>query len=332
VTLYSAIPVRDGERVVGAVLVSQSTSRILSELIEVRLDIFRTFLASVAVAVVLTLVFSATIARPLARLRLQALAIVDRRGRLKGRFEGSRRRDEIGDLARALEALSRRVEGHQGKLEAFASDVAHELKNPLASIRNATELLAEVDDPAARRRFRAMVEKDVARMEHVLSEVRELALLDAGQGAGTPVVDLRRMTAEVVEGYRLRGDTNALELDQGTEPVPVAAHPEHLTQVMTNLLDNALSFAPTGSAVAVAVGRDAGGAWLAVADAGPGVAPAERERIFDRFYSARPEGSNGHLGLGLAIVHAIASSYGGDVTCDAGGGGGARFTVRLPLA
>jgi signal transduction histidine kinase len=169
-------------------------------------------------------------------------------------------------------------------------------------------------------------------MEHVLSEVRELALLDAAPERGTPAVDLRGLAAEVVEGYRLRAGGAAVELEPADGPLLVAAQPEHLTRVLTNLLDNALSFSPPATPVAVSLGSGGGDVWLAVADAGPGVDPADRERVFDRFYSARPEGCNGHLGLGLAIVRAIAESYGGRVVCAAGEAGGARFTVRLPLA
>jgi len=137
-TLYSALPVRDGDRVAGAVLVSQSTYRILRALYDVRLDVFKVVLLSVAVAAILSLLVSTTIARPLEALRNEANDLLDRRGRLKGKFRGSRKHDEIGDLARALEQLTARLEGHLRFIEAFASDVSHELKNPLASIRTAT--------------------------------------------------------------------------------------------------------------------------------------------------------------------------------------------------
>src|SRR5204862_5292125 len=101
---------------------------------------------------------------------------VDRRGRIRRRFGGSRRRDEIGELARALEELTRRLEDHARFTESFAGDLAHELKNPLASIRSAGELLAEVDSPADRRRFLEIVQREVARMEHLLAVSRELEI------------------------------------------------------------------------------------------------------------------------------------------------------------
>ncbi len=335
-TLYSAIPVRDQDQVVGAVLVSQSTYRLLGALYEVRLGIFRVFLASVAAAIVLTLLVSTTIARPLRRLSGEASALLDRRGRLRGRFRGSRRRDEIGDLARALEELTRRLETHLAFIESFASDVSHELKNPLAAIRSATELLAEVEDPEDRQRFLGVVQKEVARMEGLLSAVREVSEIDARLEAeeARPVA-LDVLLREVVEGRCLRADNGSkINLHRPPERIVVRAAPERLTQVMENLLDNAASFSPDGEAIEIRVGRDGEAAVVTVDDRGPGIPEAHLERIFDRFFSWRPDapGRNGHTGLGLAIVKAIVDGYGGSIAARNRPDGGARFEVRLPIA
>lgn len=333
VTLYSAIPVRSNGRVVGAVLVSQSTYRILLVLYDVRLDIFRVVLASVVAAAVLSLLVSATIARPLRQLRDQAHALVDRRGRLRGRFRGSRRRDEIGDLARALEELTGRLERHLRFIESFASDVSHELKNPLASIRTATEMLGEVEDPADRRRFLEIAWREVARMEHLLSSVREISRIDArleAEPAGP--VDLRELLPAVLDSFRLRtGAQVALRAPAG--PVHTVAVPERLEQVFENLLDNAVGFSPPGGEVTVELTAEQDAALVTVDDRGPGIPEEHRERIFDRFFTWRPDephARNGHTGLGLAIVKAIAEGYGGSVSVANRPQGGARFEVRLP--
>ncbi|HYU34158.1 MAG TPA: stimulus-sensing domain-containing protein [Thermoanaerobaculia bacterium] len=335
VTLYSAIPVRSEDRVVGAVLVSQSTYRILLALYDVRLAIFRVVLAAVVAAAVLSLLVSATIARPLRQLRDEALALVDRRGRLRGRFRGSRRRDEIGDLARALEELTGRLERHLRFTEAFASDVSHELKNPLASIRTATEMLDEVDDPADRRRFLEVAWREVARMEHLLSSVREISRIDArleAEPAGP--VDLRELLPAVLDSFRLRaGDAVQIELRAPAEPVRTVASPDRLAQVFENLLDNAAGFSPPGGAVTVELSGGPEEAVVRVEDRGPGIPEEHRERIFDRFFTWRPgepQARNGHTGLGLAIVKAIAEGYGGSVAAHNRPDGGARFEVRLP--
>ncbi|MGH9460037.1 MAG: stimulus-sensing domain-containing protein, partial [Vicinamibacteria bacterium] len=140
VTLYSALPIWDAGRVVGIVLVSQSTFLILQDLYEIRLFAFRFVLGAVAVAAFLTLLLSTTISRPLNRLRSQAVALVDRRGRLTAKFRATRRLDEIGDLSRALSELSEHLEERMRFVESLAADVAHEFRNPLTSIRAAAEM------------------------------------------------------------------------------------------------------------------------------------------------------------------------------------------------
>ncbi|HYN20846.1 MAG TPA: ATP-binding protein, partial [Thermoanaerobaculia bacterium] len=333
-TLYSAIPVRSGGQIAGAVVVSQSTYRLLTALYEVRLGIFRVFLASLAAAVVLTLLVSTTIARPLLRLSEQANALLDRRGRLRGRFLGSKRTDEIGDLARALEDLSGRLATHLAFIESFASDVSHELKNPLAAIRNATELLAEVDDPVDRQRFLTIVQREVARMEGLLSGVREISEIDAQlETEKTRPVELASLLREIVEGRCLRADNPVSFRLDTAEPLFVRASPERLTQVFENLLDNAASFSEGGAAVEVRLAQEDGYGLVTVEDSGPGIPEAHLDRIFDRFFRYRPAepGSrNGHTGLGLAIVKAIVDGYGGSVAAHNRPRGGARFEVRLP--
>ncbi|HEX5759706.1 MAG TPA: ATP-binding protein [Thermoanaerobaculia bacterium] len=335
-TLHSAIPVRSGGEVVGAVLVSQSTWRILGALDQVRLGILRVFLASVAAAAVLTLLFATTVARPLERLRDEADALVDRRGRLRGRFRGSRRRDEIGDLARALEQLTRQIEGHLGSVEAFAADLSHELKNPLAAVRGAAELLAEVETPEERARFVAVVQREVARMERLLSGVREIGWIDArldSEPAGA--VPLHELLPGLVESWRERAPRGvAIELALPPGPVDVHGAPERVTQVFENLLDNAVELSPPGGRVAVSLAVAGGAGVATVADEGPGVPPEHLPRVFDRFFTWRPAeaaGRNGHSGLGLAIVKAIVEGYGGTVAIRNRPERGAAVEVRLPL-
>ncbi len=337
VTLYSAIPVRSGRQVVGAVLVSGTTLRILGDLYQVRLAVFQVVLASLLVAVLLTLVASTTIVRPLRRLRSEAVALIDGSGRLRGTFGGSGRSDEIGDLARALAELSRRLAEHLAFVEAFAGDVSHELKNPLASIRNAAEMLEDVDDPAERRALLDLVQREVARLEHLLEEMRGMARLDARvEGEERPTVALAALLPALVEGARRRAPPAvAIELELADGELPVRAAPERLAQVVENLLDNALSFAPPGTAVSVRLGRDGDRASITVSDGGSGIPPQHLERVWARFFSYRPTGSGDgrpHTGLGLAIVKAIVEGYGGAVAVANGPAGGARFTVSLPLA
>ena len=336
-TLFSALPVWNGGRVVGAVEVSQSTARLFRALDQTRLGVFKVFLASVGVAVVLSLLVSTTFVRPLRRLRDESRAILDRRGRLQGHFGGSRRRDEIGELARGLEELSRRLEDRARFTDSFAADLGHELKNPLASIRSATEVLAEIDTPAERRRFLALVEREVARMEHLVTGSRELARIDAGiETEERRPVDLNGFLAAIVEGYRVRaGPGPGIDFVPAPDTLSTLGVPERLTAVFENILDNARSFSPPDRTVRLHLVRQGGWAVATVTDDGPGLPPGSEELIFSRFYSYRPgqgKTDEGHTGLGLALVKAIVEGYGGAVTAATRPEGGATFTVRLPLA
>ena len=335
VTLYSAIPIRNHGRVVGAVLVSQSTFRILSDLYALRLDIFRLFLWSVATAVVLSLLVASTITVPVRRLRDRAHAILDPRGRLLGGFVASRARDEVGELSRSLGELTARLQRHVRLLESFASDVSHEFRNPLASIRSATEIALSSPDPAERRAMLSMVLEDVNRMERLLTGVREMSRIDGGAGDGEVKgpVDVREIACRVVDAARLRA--NGLPVSYAVEGERVSAWvpPERLQQVLENLLDNAAGFSPPGGRVRVGVSREGETAVVTVTDDGPGILPEHRERIFDRFFSFRPGESKGvHAGLGLSIVKAIAEGHGGSVAVTNLPRGGACFEVRLPGA
>lgn len=346
-TLHVAIPVRVGERVVGAAHASQSTYRILEDLRRIRLVFFEVFLASIALAVALSLVLGTTISRPIRRLRAEAATLVDRRGRLRGTFSGSSHHDEIGDLARALEALSRRIEEHVRFVESFAADVSHEFKNPLTSIRAATEVLSEVDDPDERARLLATVEREIARLERLLTGVREVSLIDSRlEDEPAAPEDLGALLAALVEGVRLRAPEGVgVELSLPAETVTVRASPDRLAQVFENLLDNALGFAPIGSPVRIGLRREGDEAVATVQDDGPGIPPEHLDRVFDRFFTYRPDedvarGAGGiggrhggrHTGLGLSIVRAIVEGYGGSVRAAASPSDGAEIEVRLPLA
>jgi len=334
VTLYRAEPVINGGRVIGAVLASASTYPILQDLYAVRLSVMRIFVAALVAAFLVSVFFSTTIVRPLRQLRRDARRVLDRRGGLRGHFKGSTRRDEIGELSRALERIMRRLDGHLRFIETFATDVSHELRNPLASIRNATEMLAEVDDPADRRRFVQMIEQEVARMEKLLSGVREISVIDArlAREEHAPL-ELGALLAKIVDGFRLReGERVRFELAPPGAPLVVDASEDRLIQVFENVLDNAASFSPAGGVVRVGVRADGSEAVISVEDEGPGIPEAHIGRIFDRFFTYRPAAArrgSRHTGLGLAIVRAIVAGYGGSVT-GTNGGRGAVFEVRLP--
>ena len=336
VTLHIAIPVRIEGAVEGAVLVSQSTGRILKALDAVRLDVFKVFLLSLGAAVLLGLVAATTIARPLAGLRRRAGDILDRRGRLRGSFVPSTRRDEIGDLERALAELTVQLEQHLRSTEAFAADVSHEFKNPLASIRTATDMALEDVTPGERRRFLQMIQKDVARMERLLSEAREISRIDALlDDEERTLVRLDELVPTLVESFSLRlggtGPTFNVHISEGD--VTVFASADRLTQALENLVDNAVSFSPPGAPITVSLTIAGESARITIGDRGPGIPEEHRERVFSRFFSYRPDSDpdRSHTGLGLALVRAIVESYGGTIAAAPRHKGGTEMVVFLPL-
>lgn len=337
VTVYVAEPIRVGDNVIGATLASQSTFPILQDLYTVRLGILRIFVISVIVAIIISLLVATTIVRPLRQLRLEAGAILDRRGRLRGRFRGSQKHDEIGDLSRALERLTRRLDEHVRFIESFAADVSHEFKNPLASIRTATEMLAEVDEPEQRKRFLRMVELEIARMESLLAGVREITLIDAQLTTEQRTrVDVRALLERIVDGFRLRERaTVSIALDASPDPCEVSASEDRLIQVLVNVLENAISFSPPSGVVTIVLVHQTSTIVTTIADQGRGIPSANLPRVFDRFFTHRPEASRphaSHTGLGLAIVKAIVDGYGGSITPSNNEDGGATFEIRLPAA
>jgi two-component system, OmpR family, sensor histidine kinase ChvG len=356
VTLYSALPVFGaGRGVIGAVLVSQSSYRILQDLYRLRIDIFTIFLLSLLATVIISIFLSITISRPLKTLSRKAEKIFTPGGKLQGQFSTKKGRDEIGKLASTLDKLTAQLREHIGFIESFAGDVSHELKNPIASIRSSAEIagdLAEEQRDGGNtgdiQQFLAIIQKEAARMETLISSIREISNIDARlPEEGRERIDLVPLFRGVVENSRIRNADKALKFDFFSPPGPVyiSAAPERIIQVGENLIDNAVSFSPSGSRITVRV-ESAGGsaARLTVIDEGPGIPDEIIQKIFNRFFSYRtgatdsgneqlPAGSRSdHAGLGLAIVKAIVEGYGGTITAKNNAEGGAAFTVILPAA
>ena len=333
-TLSIAMPIRTAHGVVGAVTVSQSTFRVLQALYDVRLRIFEVVVGSIAAAMWLTALAAATVVRPITRLRDEATALAERRNPLPGEFPDRKRADEIGDLAGALHQLTGRLDGYVRELERFASDVSHEFKNPLASIRAAAETASQSDDPDERQRFLSMLIRDVDRLERLVSGVRELTRIDAQRDQEPTVqVDVTTVLSDVIQGLRLaHGDRPEVHLaNEGS--CSVRASLDRLSQAFENVIVNARSFAPADTIVEVRVNRDGGACRIEIADRGPGIPEGHRDRIFDRFFSYRPDAATTereHAGLGLSIARTIIESYGGTIAAANRDGSGASFVIRIP--
>jgi two-component system sensor histidine kinase ChvG len=334
VTLFSGVPIKHEGAVIGAVVASQSTFRLLSTLYAIRLRTFEIVIASIAAAALLTALAATTIVRPLTRLRRQASAVAERRGPLPAVFAGARRRDEIGDLARALGELSRRTNDHIQLLQSFSADVSHELKNPLASIRTAADMMADSDSAEERRRFHGLMVRDVARLERLVSGLRDVARVEGQIEADeiTPV-ELAGLLGEFADATKTVAAPRGIhvELIVPASTVIVMASRERLGQVFDNVLSNAISFSPSAGVVVVTLTAGERHARITVDDEGPGIPAGHLDRVFDRFFSYRPDDrARAHVGLGLAIARQIVESYGGTIAASNRAPAGARFEIDLP--
>jgi two-component system, OmpR family, sensor histidine kinase ChvG len=332
-TLFSGLPIRHEGQIVGAVVVSQSTFRILQALYAIRLRLFEIVVASIVAAAALTTLAATTIVRPLTRLRSRADALAKRRGAQPVDFPATNRHDEIGALARALQHLTRRLDEQIARLEAFAADVAHEFRNPLASISAAADTIGASESAEERQRFLQMMRRDIQRLDRLVSGTRDLARLDGQiEHDAQEIVDVGEIVRALADTIRqahgvavsIRGDDTAW-LVRGSR--------ERLTQAIENLLSNACELTSAGTTIDAAFAAIVNGCRLTIADRGPGIPDAHIERVFDRFFSYRPGGDRReHLGLGLAIAKQVIEGYGGAIRARNRAGGGAVFEVDLPAA
>jgi two-component system, OmpR family, sensor histidine kinase ChvG len=290
------------------------------------------------VSVLLSLFLARTIVRPLRKLARAAVRVRLGRAREVVVPRLPSRRDEIGMLARALSDMSQALRARIDATEAFAADVTHEMKNPLASLRSAVEGLEAVKDPALQAQLLAIVSDDVRRLDRLITDISDASRLDAQLSrAKFEPVDLAAMLQAIVAGRSARGLPRGLRLyfDQPDDgPISVTAEGSRLARVFENLIDNALSFSPKGGAVLVGLRRESPYAIVHVDDEGPGVPEAAREAIFRRFHSVRPEREEfgEHSGLGLAIARTIVEAHSGSIHVETRDDRehGARFVVRLP--
>jgi two-component system sensor histidine kinase ChvG len=341
--LSTAVPVQRYKQVLGAVMVSSSGDDIAKSLFKVRLTIFQAFAFALVITITLSLYLAGTIARPIRRLAAAAERVRRGHGRHPSIPDLTRRRDEIGELSGALRDMTEALWQRMDAIEAFAADVAHEIKNPLTSLRSAVETVSRVTNPEQQRKLMAIIQDDVGRLNRLISDISDASRIDAELSrAEAGPVDMLGMLCALAEVYRDTGASESVGIQiavASEDPLTVMGIESRLVQILRNLISNALSFSPPDSILTLGAGRTGRWVEISVEDQGPGIPDNKLEAIFDRFYSERPKAEKfgTHSGLGLSISKQIAEAHGGTLRAanQLGPDGsitGARFTLRLPAA
>jgi two-component system sensor histidine kinase ChvG len=338
-----AEPVNSGQQNVGTVLLTSEANQVDRAVFAVRISILGLLALALALTVLVSVYLAGTIANPI--LRLAGAAALMREGRVRtGALPEkiTERNDEIGALARALDGSAKALWARMDAIERFAADVAHEIKNPLSSIRSAVETLARVEDPTRASRLLAIVTQDVARLDRLITDISDSSRLDSELSrARMEVIDLAPILGTLNEMHDATRKANGpvMVLDAPAMGLRVNGVESRLVQVLRNLIGNAISFSPENGHIWLR-GRETGGVIeLAVEDEGPGIPDGKLDDIFDRFYSERPtsEQFGSHSGLGLSISRQIVEAHQGRISAENRRDGqgniiGARFVIRLPKA
>ncbi|MBP7952425.1 MAG: sensor N-terminal transmembrane domain-containing protein [Sphingorhabdus sp.] len=296
------------------------------------------FVLVLMISILLSLFLARTIVRPLRRLAHAAIRVRLGRAQEVTVPRLPSRRDEIGMLARALSDMSTALRQRIDATEAFAADVAHEIKNPLASLRSALDGMDNVTDPALRAQLMAVAKDDVFRMDRLISDISEASRVDAQLAkAKFELIDIGDMAEQLLHAREERGSDGDISIAFARPRKGVTTvwgEDIRLERVLNNLIDNAVSFSPPGGLVQISVTRAESHVLIRVSDEGPGVPPDEREAIFRRFHSERPKSEEfgKHSGLGLAIARTIVEGHEGaiNVLDRADGQSGACFEIALP--
>lgn len=338
-----AEPARRGTQSVGIVLLTREAREVDRRLFEIRASVLLLFATALILTVALSLYLSRTIATPMLDLARATQRIREGEGRAQSVPDALlRRNDEIGVLARDLQNSARALWARIDANERFAADVAHELRNPLTSVRSAIETLRRVEDPASRARLLAIIADDAVRMDRLIGDISDSSRVDAelSRTVSTPVDIAPILTALAELHAATRDEDDAVVVLEAPEgPLVVRGVEGRIVQVFRNLLGNALSFSPPHGTVKVTA-RPAGPMMeVVVEDEGPGIPEQKLEGIFERFYSERPSGERfgQHSGLGLSISRQIVEGLRGRISAEnirdaSGAVTGARFTVLLAIA
>ena len=334
-----AVPVQRLRAVVGVILLSTAPGDIDSIVAQERWGILRIALIAAAVQIALSLLLAGTIAGPMRRLSAAAER-VQTAGNARAEIpDFTDRTDEIGHLSGALRSMTDALYNRIEAIERFAADVAHELKNPLTSLRSAVETLPRAKRPEDLERLNAIIQHDVRRLDRLISDISNASRLDAELAReGAERVDVEKLAEAMVSMHGDMASPRHVKVEMakrtGRGSAIVNGHESRLAQVFSNLIDNAVSFSPDGGTVLIGLALDADDITVTITDEGRGIT-GDVSRIFQRFYTDRPdtESFGDHSGLGLSISKQIVEAHKGTIKAqNRSDRSGAVFSVVLPKA
>src|SRR5271163_96903 len=339
--LSVAVPVQRYKQVLGAIMLSTGSGEIEEDVRTVRLELLRIFSVALLVTVLLSFYLAGTIVRPIRRLAAAAERARGRRARVEIP-DFTLRGDEIGDLSGSLREMTDALWQRMSAIERFAADVAHEIKNPLSSLKSAVETAVRIEDPANQRRLMAIILDDVERLDRLITDISDASRLDAELSRlELAPIDIAAMLRAIVDVHDAThaedGPRLVLDLPERGRPLVVPGIETRLSQVFRNVIANAVSFSPPRREIRLTARLDGRAVLVNVEDEGPGVPEDKLTAIFDRFYTERPAGEKfgTHSGLGLSISKQIVEAHRGAIWAEnrktpGGAVVGARFCIRLP--
>ena len=333
-----AVPIKKYKAIIGYLVLSTQDNAIDMIVNQERASILKVFIVAAFITILLSLVLSYTIGKPVKEL---ADAADDVRSNLNRRHkipDFSDRKDEIGNLSRSLNDMTASLYNRIDIIEKFSADVAHELRNPLTSLKSAVEAFPVIKKKSERIKLIEIINEDIDRIDRLISDISETSKLDTALTIEKrEIVDLLEILSELINLQNFGGVTNKIFLKVESAGVKFYSkiNKDRINQVFINLFDNARSFSTNGEEIAVAIRSDPSSIYITVSDSFGGIKGTKIDRIFDRFYTDRPviTGNNKHSGLGLSIAKQIIESHDGLISVKNNfkySKKGATFEIKLP--
>ena len=325
----------------GYIIVSEIADDILIAVDERKNFILRTVFSIALVIFIFSVFLNKYILKPIRSLVLYTKAIKEKDVKIDKHEKYLLRKDEVGQLSRSLSEMTEDLYKRINVAETFSSDLAHEIRNPLTSLKGASEVLENTQEDKKRKKLIKVISHDVERIERLITDYSQMLKDEASLSrAKMEKIDLSSVVNSVVEDFNsdLLNSNKNIKINisysnLNSSKLNVLGVESKLEQIIANLLDNAVSFSPTNSKISVICGIKKKEIQLIIEDEGPGFNEKNIDKIFNRFYSNRPEKFGEHSGLGLNIVKNIIELHGGSITASnqSGNKKGARIEVLLPI-